>query len=89
MLILKSHKSRFKQTSHQPHTHPILLLNNHKAVGAQASFVEFAYVLHLVEAELHGTALALGERIGLTFKRGLAAFATDDLVFGMHCCERK
>jgi len=46
---------------YQSHAFPVLLLNDEQAAGAQASVVQLAYVLHLVEAELHGTALALAE----------------------------
>jgi len=46
---------------HQAHAHPIFLLNDEQAAGAQASVIHFTHVLHLVEAELHGTALALAE----------------------------
>lgn len=46
---------------HQPHAFPIFLLNDEQAAGAQTSVIQFAYVLHFVEAELHGTALALTE----------------------------
>ncbi len=40
---------------------PVFLLNDEQAAGTQTSVIEFAYVLHFVEAELHSTALALTE----------------------------
>jgi hypothetical protein len=45
----------------QPHANPILLLNNQQAIGAQATLVKLAHILHLVKGKLHSTALALGE----------------------------
>jgi hypothetical protein len=53
-----------------------------QTIPAQAAIIQFAYVLYLVYTELHGTALAFGVRIGLTFKRALAAVAVEYFVFG-------
>jgi len=64
-----------------------------EAVNAQAAIVQFAYILHLVNAKLHIAALAFGVGISLAFKSSTAAVAMDGfmlLIFdGRHSAKIK
>lgn len=47
--------------SNQPHTLPVLLLNDEQTISTQTSIIQLTDILYLIQRKLHGTALALGE----------------------------
>ena len=59
----------------------ILLLQLHQTLRTHTPLVILTDILHLVQIQLHGAALAFGEGICLTLHTCTAAFATDNLVF--------
>lgn len=61
----------------------ILLLQHPQTFRAHTALVILADILHFVQAQLNRTALAFGEGVRLTFHGFAAAFAADDLVFGV------
>jgi hypothetical protein len=43
---------------HYPNHHPIFLLQSNQTPRAQTPIIQLTYILHLVQIQLHGTALA-------------------------------
>lgn len=65
-----------------PHHLPILRLQFQQTLSAHTAIIILADVLHLVNAQLHHTALAFGVGICLTLYAFTATLAGDDLMFG-------
>jgi hypothetical protein len=77
---MKINSSRFKQLQRQP----IFLLQLQQTRRAHATFIILTDILHFVQIELYGAALAFGERICLALHAFAASLTGYDLVFGLH-----